>query len=571
MISLAPTDWHMNTLDREALDNVFQTWKQERMPESKESDAFEVFTAELVLKDAELSDEQISVGIAGGGGDGGVDGFFFFVDRALVQSDEVVARSASSARLDIIQSTTTPGFQETRIDKLEKFCRYLLDWEDLTDKKNLRQNTKEHMMRFRIKYAELMQNSHTLKINLHYASRSDNPPSSNLMIRVGELKAYIKSKLSLAEVEFEPWGCKRLMDAHRNVPKKKLTLPKVRDFTTSDNSVVCLCTVASYANFLDDGHGQIRTWMMEPNVRDYQGSNKVNKQIRETLNNAVWKEDFWWLNNGVTILADACSVTGDQLTIDNPEVVNGLQTSYEIFRARGNLELKKRHLLVKVIVAPDDKSKTAIIRATNSQTTVSTISLQANEPLQFAIEDELLNSGLYYDRRKGKSRQQRKPIKDVVSMKALGQAVIAAYLQLPSDARARPDGVINSEKHSASIYSEDRSVKFYRGCILIDRRANEFVQSRDLTDDLKYDFRYYVTMLATCELCGKAQPSASDITAALPNIQVVLTDTVLTWCLGTTQTFYTEYGGTDKTAKGREMENAIKASLVSRYSLNLVQ
>jgi len=282
----------MSTLERDALDNAFKLWKQARLPDSKESDAFEVFSAELILKNAELSDSEIESGISGGGGDGGVDGFFFFIDGILVQSDAFVPSASLKAELEIIQSTTSPGFNEGKIDKLEKFCRYLLDWEDLSTKRNLRQTAKEQMMRFRAKYSELLSTSHTLNVNLHYASKSDHPPSSNVMVRVDELKKYIKSKLGVAIVEFKPWGCKQLLEAHRINPEKKLPLKKVKDFSTSDNSVVCLCTVSNYARFLDDGNGQIRTWMMEPNVRDYQGSNKVNKQIRETLNRAVWTEIF---------------------------------------------------------------------------------------------------------------------------------------------------------------------------------------------------------------------------------------------------------------------------------------
>ncbi len=356
------------------------------------------------------------------------------------------------------------------------------------------------------------------------------------------------------------------MKAQRANPEKKITLQKVKDFSTSDNSVVCLCTVASYAKFLDDGQGELRTWMMEPNVRDYQGSNKVNKQIRETLNNPDWTEDFWWLNNGVTILADACSVTGDNVAITNPEVVNGLQTSYEIFKARANASLASRHLLIKVIVAPNDKSKTAIIKATNSQTSVNSISLKATEPIQFGIEDELLSAGLFYDRRKGKYRQQQKPIKDIVSITALGQAVIAAYLQYPSDARARPDTLLGNEKHYPSIFNEDNGLKFFRACILIDRRCDEFVKARNLSDDQKYDLRYYVTMIATCELCGKAQPNAEDISAALPNITQVLTDDKIKGCLETATKHYILLGGTDKVAKGRAMEDAVKAELATRYA-----
>ncbi|WP_392355955.1 AIPR family protein [Bacteroides fragilis] len=51
----------------------------------------------------------------------------------------------------------------------------------------------------------------------------------------------------------------------------------------------------------------------------------VNSCIAITLKNKN-AEDFWWLNNGITILSDKITpITSKQLSIDNPEIDNGLQ------------------------------------------------------------------------------------------------------------------------------------------------------------------------------------------------------------------------------------------------------
>ncbi len=61
------------------------------------------------------------------------------------------------------------------------------------------------------------------------------------------------------------------------------------------------------------------------------GKNNVNSSISETLHRAD-DNDFWWLNNGVTVLAsEATLVNNRELQIVNPEIVNGLQTSMEIY------------------------------------------------------------------------------------------------------------------------------------------------------------------------------------------------------------------------------------------------
>ena len=61
------------------------------------------------------------------------------------------------------------------------------------------------------------------------------------------------------------------------------------------------------------------------------GLNRVNEDIRDTLSNTD-SPDFWWLNNGVTILATDARIIGKIIQIQDIQIVNGLQTSESIFR-----------------------------------------------------------------------------------------------------------------------------------------------------------------------------------------------------------------------------------------------
>lgn len=95
---------------------------------------------------------------------------------------------------------------------------------------------------------------------------------------------------------------------------------------------VVLVNLANYYFFITDEGGALRKYIFESNVRDYQGHNSVNNEIQKTLLEET-SEDFWWLNNGVTVLAsDISQSTPKQLLITNPEIVNGLQTSNEIYQ-----------------------------------------------------------------------------------------------------------------------------------------------------------------------------------------------------------------------------------------------
>jgi len=60
--------------DIKGLEANFEGFKGDRYPSVSVSDAFERFAARQILKDADLSDDELESGILGGGDDGGVDG-----------------------------------------------------------------------------------------------------------------------------------------------------------------------------------------------------------------------------------------------------------------------------------------------------------------------------------------------------------------------------------------------------------------------------------------------------------------------------------------------------------------
>jgi hypothetical protein len=110
-------------------------------------------------------------------------------------------------------------------------------------------------------------------------------------------------------VEFEFWGCAQFVSSIRSYPRLDAIIEFSKHFSTDDGSVVCLTNLNNFAAFLTDENGELKTHILEPNVRDYQGiGNPVNAEIRATLNDAENKIEFWWLNNGITIIAEKCSI-----------------------------------------------------------------------------------------------------------------------------------------------------------------------------------------------------------------------------------------------------------------------
>jgi len=110
--------------------------------------------------------------------------------------------------------------------------------------------------------------------------------------------------------------------------------------------------------------------IFESNVRGYQRDVAVNQQIQSSLKSDHQGVDFWLLNNGITIItANATSAGYLRATVQDPQVVNGLQTSREIFNyfAAAPQPNDNRLVLVRVIETKDVGVQDQIIRATNSQ------------------------------------------------------------------------------------------------------------------------------------------------------------------------------------------------------------
>jgi len=56
------------------LGQILEQRKTELAPDLSESEFFELFVSEELLKDRSLSYEELSSGLVGGGNDGGIDG-----------------------------------------------------------------------------------------------------------------------------------------------------------------------------------------------------------------------------------------------------------------------------------------------------------------------------------------------------------------------------------------------------------------------------------------------------------------------------------------------------------------
>ena len=340
---------------------------------------------------------------------------------------------------------------------------------------------------------------------------------------------------------------------------------KFADIPISPNqkNYVALVDLKSYYQFIVNDSGEIRKSFFDSNVRDYQGKNNVNSSISETLHR-VDNNDFWWLNNGVTVLAsEATLVNNRELQIVNPEIVNGLQTSMEVYNYfsenKEALEEEKRSILLRIIVPDNEESRDQIIFATNNQTNIPKATLRVTDPIHLQIEMYFKSRGLFYDRRKNYYKNQGRKPAEIVGVSFLAQCLITIFLKKPDYARARPSTLLNDEKTYQELYEKNNDLEVFYRVALLGKKIQKNVKSvSDYSPAEKSDILYYVLYAVIARVLNKRDIKPSDIKTLDLNS---VTDSIIVDVRDRVYEIYKQHGGNGRVAKSAVFIQYIDAIL----------
>lgn len=523
------------------------------------SDYFEFFSASQILKNQGLSDDEVDNGIVGKGLDGGCDSIYLFLNNLLITPDVVEHISAPKdaiLEMIIIQSKKTTSFGEDAVMKWKTISGNLLDLSKTTTDFMTRYNADvlEAFTTFRDTYTRLITSRVKLKFKFYYATlASELHP--NVIQQAEELKDTIKGLFPNAVVEVIFVDSDALFDMYNAVIENRVNL-KFADIPISPNqkNYIALVDLKSYFNFIVNDEGDVRKSFFDSNVRDYQGKNNVNSSISETLHRAD-DNDFWWLNNGVTVLAsEATLVNNRELQIVNPEIVNGLQTSMEIYNYfsenREALESEKRSILLRIIVPDNEESRDQIIFATNNQTNIPKATLRVTDPIHLQIEMYFKSRGLFYDRRKNYYKNQGRKPAEIVGVSFLAQCLITIFLKKPDYARARPSTLLNDEKTYNELYEKNNDLEVFYRVALLGKKIQRNVRSgSDYSSAEKSDILYYVLYAVIADVLGKKNITPADI----KNLDIdSITDTLIEDIRNRVYEIYKQHGGNGRVAKSAE-------------------
>lgn len=439
------------------LDGIIDEYKTQGVPSEKTDEVFEYLATEQILKDYAFSKEQLLSGSVDGRNDGGIDEFFVLVNGHLAENIPTDFWPKSNAELEVFLITCKhdSSFKQTPITTMIPSLMELLDFTipsaSLTDSYN------EALLRKRdlliSTYRRLAVALTKFDIHIIYACRGDEVIEPNIQTKADQAENICHDFFSDCTATFSFWGNSKLLAKYRENPNSSLDL--VYDqCITQDGQYVILAKLSNYCKFITESNGKLNRHLFNSNVRDYLGLNPVNTDILKSLNNEAGP-NFWWLNNGITIIGSQAHIVGNSISIQNVQIVNGLQTSESIFNyfSSHSAENDQRSVLIKILITNDPDTNKSIIYATNNQTNVNVTALRATDKIQQDIEDVLKSRGIYYDRRTNYYQNQGIPENSIITPLALAAGYISLFYKNPYIATSLKQKFMRDDSKYELIFS----------------------------------------------------------------------------------------------------------------------
>lgn len=193
--------------------------------------------------------------------------------------------------------------------------------------------------------------------------------------------------------------------------------------------------------------------LLERNIRRYLGlnGNRVNEAVSETLKSPEQRPNFYFYNNGITIICsqfrhNALLMENTSVQLEGLQIVNGGQTSKTVQQVVGELgpDAADAQVLVRIYELPQDDQSfvQSITYATNSQNPVDLRDLKSNDEKQRELTQALAELGYQY-----RSQRYDAPVSGrELTSAAVAEAVLAVWRRRPHQAR------FNVSEHFGKLY-----------------------------------------------------------------------------------------------------------------------
>lgn len=425
----------------------------------REDDAFELFSASLLLRD-DLLDQVELTDLLMDQSTPGVDVVLLEVNGQIVSSAEeaeelCAARNVLEVSLHALQAKTSTSIESPQILNMGDVIKSLFDGSVPGGYPKL-QGIAEALAIIFANHAGKLKERPSVSAFFATTANDAAVSDSTVQARKSTVERDLRERPYLGDVSIAICGATRLYDASRKksnaneadiLLEKSVNLPKMPDI---DQAILGVVSVEQLLKLVQNDDGSLDERVFYDNVRGFKGAdNDVNAQIAETLASSD-RALLPVLNNGVTVVATSYAPKpGDAVTLSGYQIVNGCQTSHCIHLAEEILGDSRSEVFVpiRLVVTENKDVASRIIRATNSQTAVNDSDLIALTEFQKQLEEyyqqDQLRSGLTYERRSGQFYSKDVTRTRVVTISEQMRAIAATFLDLPHLAARYPQHLYN--------------------------------------------------------------------------------------------------------------------------------
>ncbi len=199
--------------------------------------------------------------------------------------------------------------------------------------------------------------------------------------------------------------------------------------------------------------------LLERNIRRYLGlhANRVNAAIHQTLVDRTKRDNFYFFNNGITMICrkfrhNALQGENYQLKLEGMQIINGgqtcktiQQTLYPAQQALFEESYENIYVLIRIYELADDDQDFVrdITYATNSQNPVDLRDLKSNDEIQKQLEIGIKDLGYSYKRQ----REEGGGGSSVITSSIVAEATLAIWREKPQQAKFR------RKEHFGKLYT----------------------------------------------------------------------------------------------------------------------
>lgn len=330
---------------------------------------------------------------------------------------------------------------------------------------------------------------------------------------------YFKNDFPKVEVDFLNFNW--LFDFYVNKylpmradPPKRISFEVLTNLLTKNTpnkSRVFTCKGKELAKIYNDHRDAI----FQQNVRYSLGlrPKSINRQILETAIDTTRDTSFWYFNNGITIVCKTINVSTSEkvISLDEAQIINGAQTTYALYEAYKNGNLKENvEVLIKAIESNDRDFIESVTLYTNSQNAIRLRDLCSKDEIQTKIQKILLDCYKYfYERARGEFESLCPTIEmkekllnknctsKIINNENAAQSFLALYLNKPAQAKSEKGRIFM--KDTAGFYDDifkknddiipEKILMSWKILKYVETQKKEYKKEYKIAEDLPEDKR----------------------------------------------------------------------------------